>query len=161
VLENDAQLMHVKVASGPASLIERALRMRADVLIATEDLIVKAADVMSCDVITVAPGESVARAAQLMTENDVSALPVVQANGQLVGILSEADLLQGDKTFTAAGRPWWTEAMPPASTRTIGLSEARGKRVDGLMSKNVISVGPDASLSEIAAILEHNRIKRV
>jgi len=56
------------------------------------------------DVVTVRPNESVARAARLMTENDVSALPVVDTDGRLVGIISEADLLRREEIDTATQR---------------------------------------------------------
>jgi CBS domain-containing protein len=113
------------------------------------------------DVVTIGPNESVARAARLMTENDVSALPVVDADGRLVGIISEADLLRCEEIDTAARRPWWVETMTPATTLAAEFAKSHGKRVADLMSENVISAGEDASLNEIAAILERNRIKRV
>ena len=121
----------------------------------------KAADLMVQDVVTIGPNESVALAARLMTENDVSALPVVDTNGRLVGIISEADLLRREEIDTATRRPWWLETMTPAATLAAEFAKSHGKRVADLMSENVISVGEDASLNEIAAILERNRIKRV
>ena len=122
----------------------------------------KAADVMVRDVVTIGPEESVARAARLMTENDVSALPVVDADGRLVGIISEADLLRREEIDTATHCPRWVETMTPATTLAAEFfAKSHGKRVADLMSEKVISVGEDASLNEIAAILERNRIKRV
>jgi CBS domain-containing protein len=58
-----------------------------------------ASDAMVRDVTTVGPGTSVAEAARLMAQNDVSALPVVDDLGQLVGIISEADLLRSARRF--------------------------------------------------------------
>ena len=113
------------------------------------------------DVITIGPGESVAHAARLMTRNDISALPVVDAEGGVVGIISEADLLRRDEIDTADQRPWWLESVTPAATLASEFVKAHGKRVADLMSEKVISVGEDASLNEVAAILEVNRIKRV
>ena len=123
--------------------------------------IVKAADLMVQDVVTIGPNESVARAARLMTDNDVSALPVVDTGGRLVGIISEADLLRHEEIDTAVRRPWWVETMTPATTLAAEFAKSHGKRVSDLMSEDVISAGEDASLNEIAAILERNRIKRV
>jgi len=120
-----------------------------------------AADIMARDVITIGPDESVGRAAQLMTENDVSALPVIGANGALVGIISEADLLRREEIDTAARRPRWVETMTPATTLATEFARSHGKRVADLMSENVISVTEEASLNEVAALLERNRIKRV
>jgi len=122
---------------------------------------VKAADIMVRDVITIGPDESVTHAARLMSRNDISALPVVDGEGGLVGIISEADLLRREEIDTADQRPWWLESVTPAATLASEFVKAHGKRVADLMSENVVSVGEDASLNEIAAILEVNRIKRV
>jgi len=122
---------------------------------------VKAVDVMVRNVVTIGPDDSVARAAWLMTENDVSALPVVGANGRMVGIISEADLLRREEIGTANRAARWVETLTPATTLAAEFAKSHGKRVANLMSENVIVVTEDASLNEIAAILEHNRIKRV
>jgi CBS domain-containing protein len=122
---------------------------------------VKAADIMVRDVITIGPEESVAQAARLMTRNDVSALPVIDADGRLIGIISEADLLRREEIDTADRRPWWLESVTPAATLAAEFAKSHGKRVADLMSENVISAGEDASLNEIAGVLELNRIKRV
>jgi CBS domain-containing protein len=120
-----------------------------------------AADVMVREVVTIGPDESVARAAALMTANDVSALPVIGTDGRLVGIISEADLLRRREIGTATSRPSWVETITPATALAADFVKSHGKRVGDLMSKEVISVGEAASLKDIAAILERNRIKRV
>ena len=120
-----------------------------------------AADVMVREVVTIGPDESVARAAALMTANDVSALPVIGSDGRLVGIISEADLLRREEIGTAISRPSWVETITPATTLAADFVKSHGKRVADLMSKDVISVGEAASLNDIAAVLERNRIKRV
>jgi CBS domain-containing protein len=122
---------------------------------------VKAADVMVRDVVTIGPDESAARAARLMTENDVSALPVVTADGHMIGIMSEADLLRREEIGTANRPAGWVETITPATTLAAKFAKSHGKRVADLMSKDVISVTENTSLNEVAAILEHNRIKRV
>src|SRR6516162_2948329 len=113
------------------------------------------------DVVTIGPDESVARAARLMTENDVSALPVVANDGHMIGIISEADLLRREEIGTANRRAGWVETITPATTQAAEFAKSHGKRVADLMSENVIAVTENTSLNEIAAILEHNRIKRV
>ena len=121
----------------------------------------KAIDVMARDVVTVSPEASVIEAARLMSENDISALPVADQNGRLVGIISEADFLQREEIGADIRRPWWVEAMVPAATLATEFAKSHGKHVADLMSSHVITVTEDASLAEIAVILERNRIKRV
>jgi CBS domain-containing protein len=120
-----------------------------------------AADVMVRDVKTVGPGTDVAEAARLMAQNDLSALPVVDDHEQLVGILSEADLLQREEIGTDVRRPRWIEAMTPATTLAAEFAKSHGKQVKELMSEDVITAKEDTPLAEIAAILERRRIKRI
>lgn len=121
----------------------------------------KAADVMVSHVVAVKPETSVAEAAKLMSEKDVSALPVVDQEGRLVGIVSEADLIQREEIGTDIHRPWWVEAMMPAATLAAEFAKSHGKRVAEVMSENVITATEDTPLAEIAGILERKRIKRV
>ena len=66
----------------------------------------RAIDVMVRDVVTVHPETDVAEAVKLLSEHDVSALPVVDAAGNLVGVLSEADLIHRAEIGTEKQRPW-------------------------------------------------------
>lgn len=59
-----------------------------------------ASDVMVHDVITVGPDDDVSRAAKLLAEHDISALPVVDEQRRMIGILSEADLLRREELGT-------------------------------------------------------------
>jgi CBS domain-containing protein len=120
-----------------------------------------ASDVMVRDVKTVGPSTSVAEAAQLMAQNDLSALPVVDDHNQLVGIISEADLLQREEIGTEVRRPRWIEAMTPATTLAAEFAKSHGKQVKELMSEHVITANEATPLAEIAAILERRRIKRI
>jgi CBS domain-containing protein len=123
--------------------------------------VMNAADVMVRDVITIGPDTSVAEAAKLMAQNDVSALPVVDDRKQLIGIISEADLMRRAEIGTEIRHPRWIEAMTPAATLATEFTKSHGKRVEELMSRDVITATEDAPLTEIATILERHRIKRV
>jgi CBS domain-containing protein len=121
----------------------------------------EAADVMVSDVITIGPEESVAEAARLMALNDVSALPVIDDDERLVGIISEADLMRREEIGTEVQRPWWIEAMTPATKLAAEFAKSHSKRVEDLMSRDLITATEDTPLSEIAALLERHRIKRI
>jgi CBS domain-containing protein len=121
----------------------------------------KARDVMVRDVITIGPDEDVSRAAQMLADHDISALPVVDEQRRMLGILSEADLLRREEIGTEKRRPAWLEAVTPSSRLAADYSKAHGRKVRELMSETVITAAPDALLSEIAALLERKRIKRV
>jgi len=121
----------------------------------------KAADVMVRDVVTVTPDTGVIDAAKLMAQNDISALPVIDDGRRLVGLISEADLMRREEIGTDVKRPWWIEAMTPATSLAAEFTKSHGKRVAEVMSTNVITATEDTPLSEIAATLERNRIKRL
>jgi CBS domain-containing protein len=121
----------------------------------------RATDVMVRDVVTVRPDMNVADAVKLLSEHDVSALPVVDEAGKLVGILSEADLIHRVEIGTEKRRPWWLEAVTGASTLAEEFAKSHGKKVGEIMTSGAISVSEDTPLSEIAALFERKRIKRV
>ncbi|MFO0990307.1 MAG: CBS domain-containing protein, partial [Hyphomicrobiales bacterium] len=121
----------------------------------------KAMDVMVRDVVTIGPEADVRDAIKLLIDNDVSALPVVDAGGMVVGIISEADLVRREEIGTAKHRPWWLEAVTPAATLAEDFAKSHGKRVDEVMSTTIIAASEETPLSEIAALLERHRIKRV
>jgi CBS domain-containing protein len=126
-----------------------------------QEVTMKAQDVMVRDVVTVGPDTKVAEAVALLTKHDVSALPVVDTDGTLIGILSEADLLEREELGAEHHHPWWIESLMPASKLAEEFAKAHGKKVSEVMSTNVIIASEDTPASEIAALLERHRIKRV
>ena len=71
----------------------------------------KAHDVMTWGAITVEPEASVARAVRLMLQNKISGLPVVDAEGRLVGMVTEGDFLRRGELGTQRQRPRWLEFL--------------------------------------------------
>lgn len=121
----------------------------------------RAKDVMVRDVVSAHPDTDIADAVKLLVSNDISALPVIEQDGKLVGILSEADLMRRVEIGTLPQRPRWLESLVGASTLAEEFARAQGKRVAELMTTNVVSVSEDTSLAEIAGLFERNSIKRV
>jgi len=81
--------------------------------------------------------------------------------GNLIGMLSEADLIHRAEIGTEKHRPWWLEAVTGATTLAEEFAKSHGKKVGEVMTTGVISVTEETTLSEIAALLERKRIKRV
>jgi CBS domain-containing protein len=121
----------------------------------------RAIDVMVRGVITVHPDIDIAEVVKLLSEHDVSALPVVDSQGDLVGVISEADLIHRVEIGTEKHRPWWLEAVTGAAALAEDFAKSHGKKVGELMTEAVVSATEDTPLSEIAALLERKRIKRV
>ena len=121
----------------------------------------KAMDVMVRDVVTVKPDDDVAHAIKLLAQHDVSALPVVDDDGGVIGIISEADLVHRSEIDTEKHHPWWIEALSPASTLAEEFAKSHGRRVSEIMSSAVVYALEETPLGEIATLLEKHRIKRV
>ena len=121
----------------------------------------KAMDVMVHDVATVSPEDDIADVIKLLAEHDISALPVVDDDGHVVGVISEADLIHREENGTGKHRPWWLEALTPASTLANEFAKSHGRRVYELMSTDVVSASEDTPLGQIATLLEKHRIKRI
>jgi osmotically-inducible protein OsmY len=79
----------------------------------------------------------------------------------LVGVLSEADLIHRAEIGTERHRPWWLEAVTGATTLAEEFAKSHGEKVGEVMTTGVISVAEETPLSEIAALFERKRIKRV
>ena len=120
-----------------------------------------AADVMIHDVITVSPDDTVSAAVQLLIDNDISAVPVLDDDGALVGMLSEADLLHRAEIGTENRHPWWLEAVTPASRLADEFAKSHGRQVADVMSTAIVTASSDTPLGEIATLLERHRIKRI
>ena len=121
----------------------------------------KAMDVMVRDVVTVGPDDDVAKAISLLAERDVSALPVVDGDGKVVGVISEADLVRREEIGTDRHRSWWLEAMTPATALAGEFAKTHGRKVSEVMSAGVVAASEEMPLGEIAGLLEKHRIKRV
>lgn len=121
----------------------------------------KASDIMTIGAITVRPDSSVAHAARVMVEHGVSGLPVVDAYGKLVGMVSEQDLLRRDELGTTDARERWLDFWQDAGKLAQHYARQRGRKVEDVMSHSVVSVGPDALVSDIVERMETKRIKRV
>jgi len=124
----------------------------------------RAADVMTTDVITVDPETTVQALATLLAERGISGAPVIDASGRLVGIISEGDLLHRAEIGTARRhrerrRSWWLDHF--ASDLARDYIKSHGRTVKDIMTRDVVTVTEDADLGDVAALLEAKRIKRV
>jgi tRNA nucleotidyltransferase (CCA-adding enzyme) len=91
-----------------------------------------ARDIMTKEVITVKPGASVKELAKLLHKHKISGAPVVDPKGQIVGIVSEADILA-----------------------------RKGRQVKSIMSTKVIGITEETPVEEIAAIMTNHKVKRL
>ena len=122
----------------------------------------KARDVMTLGVYTVKPTTSVKDVARLFMQRRISAVPVVDDQGKIIGIVSEGDLLHRSEISTQRRHPWWLDLM--VRDEVLDAEEyikAHAKQVAEIMTRNVITAETDTPLQEIAEILAKYTIKRV
>jgi len=122
---------------------------------------VKASDVMSTSVVTTTPEMTVEGVAQLMINHRISGVPVVAGDGQLVGIVTEGDLLRRAETGTERRRSRWSEWLSSGPRLAAEYIKSHARRVDDIMTREVVKVGELATLAQIADLMETKRIKRV
>ena len=121
----------------------------------------QAKDIMSYDVVTIGPDDSVQRAARLMLQNRFSGLPVVDANGALLGIITEGDFLRRNETGTLRRRSRWMEFLIGPGRLGEEYAHAAGRRVGEVMTREVCTVSEDTPVSDIVALMERRHIKRL
>ncbi len=124
---------------------------------------VKVKDIMSKDVKTVSPDSSVEDVAKILSENDMSGLPVVE-NEKLVGIISESDLIVQDKKLhfpdyiNVIGGIIYLESYKNFKKE---FKKFTASKVKDLMSKKIITVSPDDTVQDAATIMSEEDVNRL
>lgn len=121
----------------------------------------QALDVMTTNIITVEPDTPVKEIARLLLRHRISAVPVVGADRQVLGVVSEGDLMRRPENETESRHSWWLEMFASTQEKAVNYIESHGQHARDIMTTDVISVPATMPLYEIAALLEKHRIKRV
>lgn len=121
----------------------------------------QAVDVMTTKLVTVEADTSVREIAQLMLQCRISAVPVVDQDQHILGIVSEGDLVRRPENETDQRPAWWLESLLSTRDEAQDYIKAHGRTASDVMTRNVVAVQEDTPLHEIARILEQHRIKRV
>jgi CBS-domain-containing membrane protein len=121
----------------------------------------EAKDIMTAEVVTVAPDAAVRDIAALLLERRISATPVVDAAGKLLGIVSEGDLMRRQDIGTAGHRSWWLDLISSPETRAADYVRSHGVKAADVMTTDLVTVAEDTPIGKIAETLERNHIKRV
>jgi CBS domain-containing protein len=120
-----------------------------------------ASEIMTGTVITGGPDSTVVQAAELMTRHRISAIPVLDNKGGIVGIVSEGDLMRRVEGAKDQTRSWWLSLFSDSETGARGFVQERGQHLKDIMTTQVTTVTPDTPVGEIARLLGKKHIKRV
>lgn len=121
----------------------------------------QAKDVMTQRVISVQSDASVLEAVRLMLQNKISGLPVLDATGTLVGVVTEGDFLRRAEIGTQKRRPRWLEFLIGPGRLATEYVRATGRKVADIMTPNPHTVSEEVPLAQIVQTMERYRIKRL
>ena len=121
----------------------------------------KARDIMTKDVITVTPDTDITQAAKLLLDNHFNGLPVVEDKGQLIGIICQDDLIVQQKRLPLPSLfTFFDGLIPLTSYRSLEkeVDKIIASKVSQAMTPDPLTIGPDASLEDIATLMVNNNI---
>lgn len=121
----------------------------------------KAQDLMTRKVHTADLTTPVRKLVDLMVSHKISAVPVVDAQRRVLGIVSEGDLLRRAEIGTERRRAWWSRLINDPRDDARDYVKSRGSKARDVMTRPVISVSATTGAADIADLMEKWRIKRV
>jgi CBS domain-containing protein len=121
----------------------------------------KVRDVMTKPVVSIDAEAPISLAIRLMLQKKISGLPVVDAAGNLVGVVTEGDFLRRAETGTQFAPPRWLEFLMGPGPLARDYVKAHGRKVSEVMTRDAKTVDEDTQLNDVVALMERNGIKRV
>ncbi|MDI1267260.1 MAG: CBS domain-containing protein [bacterium] len=121
----------------------------------------RAHQIMTKDVTTVTPHTSIRDAASIMLKCHFSGLPVVDDSGSLVGMVSQSDFLRRAETGTVRKRTGILQLFSSAGKLANEFVHEHGRKVQDVMTTDVLTIGEQTTLSEIVALMEKHDVKRL
>jgi CBS domain-containing protein len=123
-----------------------------------------AADIMTRFVVTAGPDATVGEVARILAQHAISAVPICAADGELLGILSEGDLLRPFTQSNEQRRSWWLEVLAEGdelAPEFLDYVRLDRRRARDLMQTDLITADERTPIAQIAELLTRHRIKRV
>jgi len=117
------------------------------------------AEVMTREIVTVRPDTSVGEIAGLLLNHKISAVPVIDDDRHVVGIVSEGDLL--GQSPSGSPRAWWLQLFDEGAVCLEEISTARHLKACDVMSKPVVTVVDQTPVDVLATLMRRRRLKRV
>jgi CBS domain-containing protein len=121
----------------------------------------KVRDIMTRKVLSIEPGCSVLQAVHSMLQNKISGLPVVKADGDLVGVVTEGDFLRRAETMTERKRPRWLAFLLGPGKLADEYVHAHARKIADVMTPEPYTVAEDTALEDVVQLMEKHRIKRL
>lgn len=122
------------------------------------------ADVMTRDVITVRKETTIRELAELFAHHRISSAPVVDAKGDLLGIVTESDLVEQDKNLhipTVISLFDWVIYLESEKKFERELKKMTGQTVGDIYAEDVMTVAPTTPISDVADIMSREKVHAV
>src|SRR3990172_4713638 len=121
-------------------------------------------DIMQANVITVGPQTTVRELAGTLAEHKISGVPVVDDEGKVVGMVSEADVILQDAEFHF---PYYIQFLESVIyLQSIAKFEERfrkafGTKVAEVMTTDIVEISPEASVYDAATLMSNHKVNRL
>ncbi|WP_419759669.1 CBS domain-containing protein [Acidisoma sp.] len=123
-----------------------------------------ASDIMTRNVVTTTPDASVRDIAATLSEHEISAVPVCDEHGHVVGIVSEGDLMKPFGSANMMRRAWWLDLLAEGdelAPEFLNYVKMDHRLARDLMSSPVLTKSENTPVSELADVMTANRVKRL
>jgi CBS domain-containing protein len=121
----------------------------------------QARDVMVSPVITATKSATVRDVARIMLEKRISAIPVVDGAGKVIGIVTEGDLIHRVEAGTERRDTWWARFLAGDAVVAADYAKSHARCIADIMTTDVVTATPEMPLHEVATLLEERGVKRV
>ncbi len=121
----------------------------------------RAHQIMTRPVITILPDAPIVEAAKIMLQRHISGLPVVDAAGKLVGIVSEGDFIRRSEIGTQRKRSRLLQFILGPGQAADDFIHEHGRKIAEIMTEQPVTIAEDTPLENIVALMERKKIKRL
>jgi CBS domain-containing protein len=118
-------------------------------------------DVMVTEVKSIFPDISVSEALEFLSKEEISGLPVIDKDGKLVGMFTEKDIIKYILPGYLEKVGGFVYEDNPKAIRNKVKELISERKVCEVMRKEVITIGPDSSISEVARIMLIGKVRRI
>jgi CBS domain-containing protein len=117
-----------------------------------------AQDVMTRDVFTITPDTTLVEVANLLLSQSISAVPVVDTEGRVVGIVSEADLIHRSEIGTEPHHTWWHSFFAGRDQQAAGFMKVHGVQARHVMTREVATAREETPLAHIVDMFDRFKV---
>ncbi|MBB2205463.1 CBS domain-containing protein [Gluconacetobacter takamatsuzukensis] len=121
----------------------------------------KVRDIMTSPVVCVEPAQGISEAIQLMLERRISGLPVTTPQGELIGIVTEGDLLRRHELGSVGAHSWLKDLFLSPGRRAEEYVHTHGRKVANVMTDQPVTIEPDARLSDAIDMMTVHHVRRL